>query len=96
VELLGESPDIDLEDVIEEWNPPTPNTPFWDKRGLRTILGSDVGSLDGERALARRIQVITSMAALCEDANRPVAESHSTKQSGGDRQRCSASRRRRH
>ena len=66
-QLLGKSPDIDSEDVVEEWNPPIPEYPFLEQARIAdAFFGPDAESLDGERALARRIQVVTDMAALCK------------------------------
>ena len=42
------------------------NTRLWNELGSRTLFfGPDAGSLDGERALARRIQLVYDLAALC-------------------------------
>jgi hypothetical protein len=66
-QLLGKSPDIDSEDVVEEWNPPIPEHPFLEQARIAdAFFGPDAESLDGERVLARRIQVVTDMAALCK------------------------------
>jgi len=66
-QLLGKSPDIDSEDVVEEWNPPIPEYPFLEQARIAdAFFGPDAESLDGERALARRIQVVTDMATLCK------------------------------
>jgi hypothetical protein len=65
-QLLGKSPDIDSEDVIEEWNPPIPEYLFLEQARIADAFsGPDTESLDGERALAQRIQVVTDMAGLC-------------------------------
>jgi hypothetical protein len=66
-QLLGKDPDTDSEDVVEEWKPPIPEYPFPEQARIAdAFFGPDAESLDGERALARRIQVVTDMAALCK------------------------------
>ena len=66
-QLLGESSNIDSADAPEEWNPPIPEYPFVERARIAdAFFGPDAESLDGERALARRIQVVTDLAALCE------------------------------
>jgi hypothetical protein len=66
-QLLGESSNIDAADTPEEWNPPIPEYPFIERARIAdAFFGPDAESLDGERALARRIQVVTDLAALCE------------------------------
>ena len=65
-QLLGNSTNTDSEDVKEEWNPPIPEYPFVERARIAdAFFGPDAESLDGERALARRIQVVTDMMALC-------------------------------
>jgi len=67
-QLLGESSNIDSADaskISEEWNPPIPEYPFVERaRIVDAFFGPDAESLDGERALTRRIQVVTDLAAL--------------------------------
>jgi hypothetical protein len=69
-QLLGESSNIDSADaskISEEWNPPIPEYPFVERaRIVDAFFGPDAESLDGERALTRRIQVVTDLAALCK------------------------------
>jgi hypothetical protein len=65
-QLLGKSPDIDSADITEEWNPPTPEYPFVERARISdAFFGPDAESLEGEKALARRIQVVTDLTALC-------------------------------
>ena len=62
--LLGESPDIHLTEVIEEWNPPIPEYPFVERARIAdAFFGPDA---DGEKTLTRRIQVVNDLAALCK------------------------------
>jgi hypothetical protein len=50
-QLLEKSSNIDLEDVIEEWNPPIPENPFLEQgRIADAFFGPDAEPLDGERA----------------------------------------------
>ena len=63
--LLGKSPDIDSEDMVEEWNPPISKYPFLEQARIAdAFFGPDAESLNGERALARRIQIVTDIVAL--------------------------------
>ena len=65
--LLGKSSDIDSEDVTEEWNPPISEYPFVERARIAdAFFGPDAESIDEERTLARRIQVIGDLAALCK------------------------------
>jgi len=78
-QLLGKSPDIGSEDVIEEGILRYLNTPFWNKRGLRTLFSALMLShsmknehlLDGFRSSPMWRRFVSY-------ANRPVAESRST------------------
>jgi hypothetical protein len=66
-QLLGESPDIHLVDVTEEWNPPIPEYPFVERARIADVFfGPDAESTDGEKTLSRRIQVVSDLAALCK------------------------------
>src|SRR5256714_9563588 len=66
-QLLVKSPDIDSADVAEEWNPPIPEYPFVERARIAdAFFGPDAESIDGEGTLARRIQVVGDLAALCK------------------------------
>jgi hypothetical protein len=66
-QLLGESSNIDSADASEEWNPPIPEYPFVERARIAdAFFGPDTESLGGEKALARRIQVVIDLAALCK------------------------------
>src|SRR5436190_1850208 len=53
--------------VTEEWNPPIPEYPFVERvRIADAFFGPDAESMDGERTLTRRIQVVGDLAALCK------------------------------
>jgi hypothetical protein len=65
-QLLEKSPNINSADVTEEWNPLTPKYPFVKRARIAdAFFGPNTESFEGEKALARRIQVVTDLAALC-------------------------------
>jgi hypothetical protein len=55
-QLLGESPDIYLLNVTEEWHPFIPEYPCVERARIAdTFFGPDTESIDGEKTFTRRI-----------------------------------------
>jgi hypothetical protein len=67
-QLLGETADTDSPDEsIEECMPPIPKYPFIERSRIAdAFFGPDAESTDGEKSLARRVQAVSDMAALCK------------------------------
>jgi hypothetical protein len=77
-QLLGKSPGIYSEDVIE-WNPPIPEYPFLEQARIADdFFGPGAGSLDGEEHLLDGFRSSPIWRRFVSYANRPVAESRST------------------
>src|SRR5271154_4709860 len=66
-QLLGETADTDSSDEsTEEWMPPVPEYPFVERARIAdAFFGPAAESTDGQKSLARRIQAVSDMAALC-------------------------------
>jgi hypothetical protein len=69
IDQLVDNPDADLsdsEDMDEDWNPPIPEYVFPERaRIVEAFYGPEAETLEGDLALARRIQVTKDMTALC-------------------------------
>jgi hypothetical protein len=67
-QLLGETADTNSPDELtEECMPPVPKYPFIERSRIAdAFFGPDAKSTDGEKSLARRIQTVSDMAALCK------------------------------
>jgi hypothetical protein len=67
-QLLGETADTNSSDEsTEECMPPVPKYPFIERSRIAdAFFGPDAESTDGEKSLARRIQAMSDMAALCK------------------------------
>ena len=67
-QLLGnrDADPLDTEDENEDWNPPIPEYMFQERaRIVEAFYGPEAETLEGDLALARRIQVTKDMVALC-------------------------------
>jgi Protein of unknown function (DUF3435) len=67
-QLLGETADTDSSDEsTEEWMPPVPEYPFVERARIAdAFFGPDAESTDESKCLARRIQAVSDMVALCK------------------------------
>jgi hypothetical protein len=64
-QLLGKSPDINSEDMTEEWNPFIPKYLFIERARIAdAFFGPNAELIDGKKTFTRRSQVVGDLAAL--------------------------------
>jgi hypothetical protein len=67
-QLLGKTADTNSSDEsTEEWMPPVPEYPFIERARIAdAFFGPDAESTDEQKSLARRIQAVSDITALCK------------------------------